>query len=168
MTRVMQTWEKLPEKTRAEVIDNQLYVSPNANTRHFFIQDALYEQLKQHVKVNELGTMFHSVDLFLEDNTQVVEPDIYFISKRNKWSIEFRGVFGAPDLVIEILSPGNSNHDLIRKKNLYERNGVREYWIVDPETREAQGYLLKKGAYGHPRIMTSKIYVRIFNKEISF
>lgn len=168
MTQVMHAWEKLPEKTRAEVIDNKLYMSPQPKMGHLRIQGKLYRDLWNYADVNGLGEVFQGGDIFLEDNSQVVVPDVFFISKKNKYDVEDRGVFGAPRLAIEILSPGNAKHDWVRKKNLYERNGVREYWIIDPETREATGYLLKKGTYGRPLVMTSKLLVRIFNLEISF
>jgi Uma2 family endonuclease len=62
-----------------------------------------------------------------------------------------------PDLIIEVLSPGKSNHDLVTKKDLYQKFGVQEYWIVTPETKETRGFLLKNGSYSESGRYTGKI-----------
>jgi Uma2 family endonuclease len=66
-------------------------------------------------------------------------------------------VHGSPDLIIEILSPSNKRRDLITKKKLYEKFGVNEYWIIDPETNTAFGFQLQKGAYVKLPLEKSKL-----------
>ena len=81
-----------------------------------------------------------AVKLF-EDRKNIVEPDISVICDRDK--LTDRGCTGAPDWIIEIVSPGTSSHDYIRKLNLYANAGVREYWIVDPRTEKITVYYLE-------------------------
>lgn len=81
-----------------------------------------------------------AVKLF-KDRKNIVEPDISIICDRDK--LTDRGCTGAPDWIIEIVSPGSSGHDYIRKLNLYADAGVREYWIVDPRTEKITVYCLK-------------------------
>jgi Uma2 family endonuclease len=169
MTRAMQTWKELPEGVRAEVIDNALYVHESPTTYH---QQAILDltlTLANYVNINKLGrVLVGPVDVFFNRNKNVFVPDLVFVSKRNKnCCIEKKGIYGPPDLVIEILS-SNRRHDLVIKKSFYEGNGIREYWLVDPETREATGYLLKAGSYGKPLLLNSEINIRILNKSIKF
>jgi Uma2 family endonuclease len=76
-------------------------------------------------------------DVKLSDS-HVVQPDIIFISQENSNIITENNVDGAPDLIIEILSPGTAYHDLIEKKEIYERFEVKEYWLVDPKKRRVE------------------------------
>lgn len=76
-----------------------------------------------------------------------VEPDILFISNQHTGMITARNVQGAPNLIIEILSPSNPEHDRRRKYDLYEQHGMAEYWIVDPEAWSIEVYGLAEGAY---------------------
>ena len=85
-----------------------------------------------------------------EDSENVVQPDLMVVCDPSK--VDRHGVHGAPDLVIEILSPSTRGIDRLKKYNLYERAGVREYWIVDPETRSAAVHTLTEGKYGSPDI----------------
>lgn len=78
-------------------------------------------------------------DVYLDDHSNAVQPDIVFVSTA-KLSIIDRYIQGIFDLIIEVLSDGNEDHDRIRKKALYERFGVREYWIVDAATKDVIGY----------------------------
>ena len=85
----------------------------------------------------------------------VVQPDLCIICDREK--IDKKGCLGAPDLIIEILSPGNSSKEMKLKKNLYEENKVREYWIVDPDHETVILYNLQKGnGYSIPKIFVSE------------
>jgi Uma2 family endonuclease len=85
----------------------------------------------------------HQKNIF--DMTTVVQPDISVICDRTK--IIESGCFGAPDFVVEILSPGNTPEEMARKLDLYKRAGVREYWVVDPAQRTVQVYLLHDNEY---------------------
>jgi len=80
-----------------------------------------------------------------EDVDTMVEPDLSVVCDEDK--LDKYGCKGAPDLIIEILSPSTRRYDRITKLNLYQRAGVREYWIVDPETKDVQTFLLDTGRY---------------------
>ncbi len=166
----MKAWRKLPEKFPAEVINNKLYVSPSPTLYHSLVCETIVFEVRSYIKANNLGDVWGAtIDTFLEGKDKgVVIPDLIFIAKDNPVVRERRGLFGVPDLVIEVLSPGTRKYNFTTKKNLYERTGVKEYWLIDPETKDATGYQLKEGAYGNPLLMNSKIHVRIFNKEICF
>src|SRR5690606_690233 len=82
------------------------------------------------------------------DEENVFQPDIIFIKNDNLSKIEQNGFYGAPSLVIELLSPGTARYDRYQKKVVYERSGVQEYWIVDPDTKEVEGYCLENAKYG--------------------
>ena len=79
-----------------------------------------------------------------EDVQTVVQPDISIICDQNK--LDEHGCKGAPDLTLEILSPSSTRHDLLIKLNLYQRAGVREYWVVSPEQKTVQAFLLEEGS----------------------
>ena len=81
-----------------------------------------------------------AVKLFEDDDKTVVEPDISVICDPNK--LTDRGCTGAPDWIVEIVSPSTSSHDYIRKLNLYAKAGVKEYWIIDPRTEKVFVYHL--------------------------
>lgn len=85
-----------------------------------------------------------------EDVRTVVQPDIMIVCDKNK--IDSHGVHGAPDLVIEILSESNRRNDRLVKFRLYQKAGVREYWIVDPDARVVLVHLLDEGQYGSPEV----------------
>ncbi|AWG20883.1 restriction endonuclease [Flavobacterium faecale] len=78
-------------------------------------------------------------------DTTIVQPDLCIICEESK--LDDRGCNGAPDLIVEILSPNNSKHDLHTKFNLYQESGVKEYWLVEPEERMVLVYTLKNGEY---------------------
>jgi Uma2 family endonuclease len=104
--------------------------------------------LQTFIKASNLGIVLYApCDVLLEPGGTPVEPDILFISNQRTGIITSRNVQGAPDLIIEILSPSNPEHDRHRKYDLYEQHGVAEYWIVDPETRSIEVYGLAEGAY---------------------
>ncbi len=84
------------------------------------------------------------------DTANVVQPDIIFIRNENLHIIKDGFVKGVPDLLVEILSPSNGKHDLFRKKALYERFGVLEYWIVDPVYCTLSQYIFEDGFYKPP------------------
>jgi Uma2 family endonuclease len=78
----------------------------------------------------------------------VLQPDVLVVCEASK--LDRRGVRGAPDLVVEVLSPGTSSHDHVRKRRVYERAGVTEYWLVHPIDRLVTVYRLMAGEYGKP------------------
>jgi len=165
----MQVLKKLPDRFPAEVIDNKLFVSPLPNFSHADICDRISDELKAHVRAHNLGDVWATgLGVHLEPGKTLVGPDIIFVSKENNLKREpRRGLFGVPDLLIEILS-SNRKYDLTTKKNLYERTGVKEIWYVDPFSKNAQGYLLENGKYGSPFLTNAELHIRILSKTIKF
>jgi len=167
---VMEVFRMLPEGTLAEVIENTLYLSPTPIKEHQRILLKLSTQLYLFVTENDLGEIFCApFDVFLDENSNAVQPDLLFISKENNEIIEkFQTVHGAPDLIIEILSPGNKRHDHVTQKNLCEKFGVKEYWIVDPESKRAIGYTLQAGAFISLSEFMGKIKSPLLQHEFLF
>lgn len=165
----MEIFEKLPEMFPAEVIDNKLHVSPVPTYYHQAVSRDINRDLYSYVLAHRLGEVWTApFGVFPEDPERtVVSPDIIFISKANPAKMERRGLFGVPDLIIEILST-NRKYDLVTKKNLYQRTGVRELWYIDPVTKKSTGYLLENSKYGEPLLMNSEIFVRVLNKFFKF
>ena len=84
----------------------------------------------------------------------VIQPDVCVVCDLNK--LDDKGCIGAPDLIVEILSPGNSKKEMVNKHNLYEENGVREYWIISPDSELLTQFVLQKnGKYGSPKYFFS-------------
>jgi Uma2 family endonuclease len=105
----------------------------------------LGSQMHSFVKENELGRVFHApYDVLLSD-TDVVQPDLLFISKEREHIRTPANIQGSPDLIVEILSPSSARRDWGYKRDLYASHQVKEYWIVDPTNRVVFVMLLKDG-----------------------
>jgi Uma2 family endonuclease len=117
---------------RHELIDGEHYVTPSPILRHQKISGRLEFALQSYVRERGMGHVFHApLDVILSDS-DVVDPDILYVSEERAAILQ-DWVRGAPDLVVEILSPATRKTDESVKRHLYDRVGVREYWIVDPE-----------------------------------
>lgn len=90
--------------------------------------------------------LFAPIDVYFGE-TDVYQPDIIFVGRERMGIIEPHRVNGAPDLVVEILSPATAYYDLRKKFKVYDRCGVKEYWVVDPEERSVQIFALEKGKF---------------------
>ena len=123
----------LPEGSRAELIDGQIYYMAPPNTTHQRILSFLHLEIGNHIRANngacEVFPAPFAVFL-LADNSKYLEPDLSVICDQNK--INDHGCNGAPDWIIEIVSPSSRPMDYYTKLSLYRSAGVREYWIVDP------------------------------------
>ena len=132
----MQDIYDLPEGQRAELIDGRLYMMAPPKRIHQKIIGKLYRIIDNYIEDNNLPCETYiapfGVWLFGDDST-LVEPDISVICDSSK--LDDEGCKGAPDFIIEILSPSNKYHDCVRKLKLYCDAGVREYWIVNTEKR---------------------------------
>lgn len=132
------TWE---EKERIEIIDGEVFLMAAPTSIHQEISMEISRQLANFLEGKRCRVYPAPFDVRLfekngdapEDVDTVVEPDISVVCDKSK--IDMRGCKGAPDLVVEILSPSTQRYDQLVKLNLYQRAGVREYWIVDPENR---------------------------------
>jgi Uma2 family endonuclease len=128
-------YRMLPEGTRCEVIFNELIMSPSPSTLHQLLLSDLHALLYNFLKQDNIGTLILSpTDVYLENHDSVIQPDLAVILNAGADKIKNDGIYGAPDLVIEILST-NRAYDTQRKRNLYEKAGVREYFMIDPENK---------------------------------
>jgi Uma2 family endonuclease len=151
--RDYKTW---PEGERWELIHGEAYaMSPAPRRLHQELLGGLYTQMHTFFSGKPCRTYIAPVDVFipegdeeLDDITQVVQPDAFVVCDKTKLIDE--GILGAPDFIIEILSPSTAMKDQTQKRMLYEAKGVREYWIVNPDTLEVFIYALKNGSYGLP------------------
>jgi Uma2 family endonuclease len=131
------------EKTRCEIIENKLFMSPAPNTEHQEISRDLEFLLYTFTRENNLGKVFDApFDVILDENN-VVQPDILFITNQNIQHLSKKGYHGAPDLIIEIVSPSTFYRDCQEKKSLYEKFGVKEYWIVEPANQVIEIFILE-------------------------
>ncbi|MDR1249618.1 MAG: Uma2 family endonuclease [Treponema sp.] len=142
-------WE-LKEGERFELIDGAAYAMSAPNDTHQAISGEIFRQVANylHGKPCKVRSAPYDVRLFYaedESDDTVVQPDISIICDENKRGPE--GCRGAPDLVVEILSPSNFAEEMVRKFNLYMKAGVREYWIVAPSSKTVQSFVLQNGAY---------------------
>jgi Uma2 family endonuclease len=131
---------------RYELIDGELLeMTPAPTPRHQQVLGRIYLALSTHVSGGKLGVVYLSpIDVVLDEYT-VVQPDILFVSQGRRDIVREDAIHGAPDLVIEILSPSSFYHDLRRKLRIYGHFGVQEYWIVDPEKQSVEQHKLVKG-----------------------
>ena len=144
---LLEVFRMLPEGTCAELIDNSLYMSPAPTSNHQEVSITLASLLYIHTQRKKIGKAFAApIDVYLS-KTNVFQPDIIFISNENAGIIKEDGIYGAPDLVIEILSVGTRKLDLTKKKDAYEKAGVKEYWVVDPDTKSAVGFQATQGKF---------------------
>ncbi len=118
---------------RHEIIDGEHYVTPSPNTKHQVIVGNLYMLLGTYLKTHAIGAVFLARFDVVFSDLDVVEPDLLYISRERRGVLTDKHVRGAPDLVVEILSPGTRKTDETIKRRLYERCDVQEYWVVDPE-----------------------------------
>lgn len=134
---------------RYEIIWGELYMmTPAPSTWHQRISRNLEFAIWDYVQEHDLGEVLYApCDVVIEPGATPVQPDILFIAKDRLNIITEKDVRGAPDLLIEILSSSNPEHDRDRKFNLYQESGVAEYWIVDPDARMIEVFVLRRGVY---------------------
>ena len=129
---------------RYEIIDGELFVTPSPRFGHQIIVTRLTRYLSAFVEDHGLGLVFVSPFDVVFSQFDVVEPDVLYVSKARASVLTEKNVQGAPDLVIEVLSPTTANTDRTTKLKLYARFGVAEYWIVDPNGPSAEVYRREK------------------------
>jgi Uma2 family endonuclease len=132
---------------RHEIIDGEHFMNPAPNLYHQTVSRRIQFQLYTAIELPELGQVFNApVDVQLSDH-DIVQPDLVIVSKDRRHIMTPTKIKGVPDLIIEILSPSNPDHDRKRKRTLYERNQVPEYWIVEPEEQSIVQLVLVNGLY---------------------
>lgn len=132
---------------RWEVIDGELVVTPPPGWAHQRASGRLFGLLFIHIFANDLGDLVSAPTGVILDEYSGIEPDIIFVSKERRSIIAERGIEGAPDLVVEVLSPGAQHKDRGIKMRRYAAAGVPHYWMLAPRTRSLEAYVLREGVY---------------------
>ena len=136
-----------PEDKRYELLDGELVPIPAPGERHQSISILLGSKLVQFAYENNLGRVYHApFDVVLSD-VDVVQPDLLFVSNERGHIITPANIQGAPDLVVEILSPSTAERDRTFKRTLYAKHGVNEYWMVDTTAEDITVLLLGERGY---------------------
>lgn len=147
---------------KEEWINNIKFMSPRPRYNHIELQGEIYMQLKQYFKKRcnvsieaalfltkddpiEIKSDKNKIDLLVKSKKAEVAPDVAVYCDKNQ--IFYRGYIGVPQLVVEVLSPSNADDDLIVKKDLYEKYGVPEYWIISPMSKKVWIYMLIDNKY---------------------
>lgn len=152
-------YRQWPDDERWELIDGVAYaMAPAPTISHQTLAGQLFRQIDQALDGTSCRTLIAPVDVLLpaaneadEQATTVVQPDILVVCDPAK--VTENNIRGAPDWIIEVLSPNTARYDHLIKRALYERAGVREYWLVHPVDRVIILYTLKDGLYGGPEIV---------------
>ena len=136
---------------RHELIDGEHYVTPCPNLRHQAILGNLHFLIRAWLEQHPVGRVFMAPLDVVFTNFDVVEPDLLFVSRQRAADIlTAKHVTGPPDIVVEIGSPSTRKRDKTTKRRLYERSGVSEYWIVDPERDVVRVYRNRDGQFERP------------------
>ena len=141
----LEQYEALPEEKRVEVFDGIVYDMASPSEIHQIISTELTTILHTYIKSKKGSCkVFHApFDVKLEDNPlTIVQPDLMIVCDKSK--LDGKRCNGAPDFIIEIISPSNPTDDYIRKLYYYKNYGVREYWIIDPQRKKVVAYYLSQ------------------------
>lgn len=144
--------------TRAEWVDGEVIVMPPANYGHTDLNDWLVAILRIFLRCNDLGIAL-SRDFFVRFARQrrLRLPDVLVVLKARRHLIQSTRFEGAPDLIIEVVSPDSEARDWREKYHEYEQEGVREYWIIDPMSKRVEVYVLVRGKYRQVEEQTGKL-----------
>ncbi len=143
-------------------------MSPSLFNIHQVVFGELSVSISLHLRKNNIGRIIIGPFDVHFSKHNIFEPDIIFVKNENLKNIRENGLFGAPDLVIEILSPATSNFDLEEKKIIYEIYGVSEYFVVEPDSKFVTSFYLKNGEYEEQESVKGKIQSTVLNAEIKF
>ncbi len=139
---------------RHEIIDGEHYVTPSPNTSHQTIVGNLHAAIRRYLDSRVIGAVFLAPFDVLFSNINIVEPDLLYVSRERQGVVTHAHVKGAPDLVVEVLSPGTRKVDEITKRKLYEQFDVQEYWIIDPELESIKIYRRTEGSFARLNELT--------------
>jgi Uma2 family endonuclease len=138
---------KLEDDQRYEIIDGNLLMVPSPDAWHQDWLGNLHFLLRLYLAKNKAGRLFIAPFDVVLDSENTVQPDLVFVAAANIGIIEKRAIFGAPDLLVELLSPYSIRRGRHVKKALYARFGVKEYWIGDPANKSMEIFTLRDGRY---------------------
>ena len=131
-----------------EIIGGEKILAPAANITHGSIIGRIFMFVGNYLDANDNGYIFgENTDVHFPDGN-IFQPDLSIVLKSNEKILDWRGnIYGTPDMVVEVLSKSTRKKDITVKKDIYEANGVREYWIIDPYMKVISVYLLRDGKY---------------------
>jgi Uma2 family endonuclease len=142
---------------RHELIDGEHYVTPSPNTKHQRVSGNLHLLIGSWLEIHQVGRVFYAPYDVVFSNFDVVEPDLLYLSnERMAEVVTPQHVRGAPEIVIEIGSPGTRKRDETIKKRLYERSGLSEYWVIDPELDVVRVYRRGEEEFGRAIELSSE------------
>jgi len=132
-----------------ELINGEIVKRASPNTLHQATSGKLFFELESYNRKKKAGHIFTApYDVYFDEETAGVQPDILFVSNERDFIIEKdNGIVGAPDLIIEIISKGSIDKDRVIKKKVYQRFAVKEYWIVDPNNTSIEVYVMQNDVY---------------------
>jgi len=159
----------LPEGTLCEVIDNVLYMSPAPKYDHQSLLLKLARKISDHCETQKTGELIISpFDVYFDHLQSAVQPDLLYVANENRHILKKDGyIHGAPNLIIEVLS-GDKKRDLVLKKSLYERAGVKEYFTVQPSDKKIQCWILLIDQYHLAYEEQGKFKSALLNLEFDF
>jgi Uma2 family endonuclease len=143
-------YRRLPEDGwRYEVLEGVLHMTPAPRTSHQEVLGNLVDLVRTYVKSRSLGRVYFApTDVRLPGGLgNPVQPDLFFVAAEHLSKVKEAFVEGSPDLIAEVLSPTNWLDDRRDKYRIYAQAGVREYWIVDPDRKIVEVFVLRRGAY---------------------
>jgi len=132
---------------RKEIIEGELFISPAPAMKHQSISKKIFKMLDDFITKHNLGEVWYAPCDVIFSNINVMQPDILFILNENHEILTALNIKGAPDLIVEILSPSTVENDRIYKKLVYEKFGVKEYWIVDPQEEMIEVWSLEDARF---------------------
>ena len=130
---------------RAEIIGGKVVMMSAPTLNHNRVTGNIYHMFRNFLKGRLCEPFPDGTGLYLEEDKEEYQPDMMVVCDPDK--VKSDGVHGAPDLVVEVLSPSTGRYDRRRKKDIYEKHGVREYWIVNPMDRSVEQYALEDGRF---------------------
>lgn len=161
-------YKKLKEGDPHQLINGDFIMREASPTYgHQGIVGDIFTQIRMHLLTDYIGEVRVSpIDVYLDDSN-ILQPDIVFLAKERLNIAEKDGIHGAPDLVMEVLSPSTSYYDTSVKKDIYEKHGVKELWIIDPEDQSVNGFENLDGAFCEFFTGKDVFFSKVLNLEIS-
>lgn len=161
---------EMDDENHYEIVNGELYLMSSPKVIHQLLVGELYRQIANYLQGKKCKVFVAPLDVCFSKETDfrkiwdVVEPDIIIVCDQKK--IEKRRIMGAPEVVMEVLSPGSKAHDRFIKFNLYQKEGIQEYWMIDPEERAIFPYRLnEKGIYTLAKVYSLEESVKIEQLE---
>ncbi|MEO6683637.1 MAG: Uma2 family endonuclease, partial [Ginsengibacter sp.] len=151
-----------------QLVNDKLIMSPAPRDIHQVVLGELFLNISIYLKTNKLGQLRISPYDVHFSKQNILQPDLVFIKSENMHRIEQKGLIGAPDLVIEVLSQATAQLDFGEKKSVYEKYGVEEYFIVNPDSGIVDYFYLVNGIYEKKESEKRKIVSKVLGTEITF